>query len=462
MASCSEEDLSCPVCHEIFEDPVLLSCSHSFCKTCLQSWWSDRQSRQCPMCMLTSTFEPAGNLVLKNLCEAFRQRRADPVPAPQTLCGLHSDTLRLFCLDHEEPVCLVCRDSDRHRQHTFRPLDEAARLLRDRLVQSLQDLKDQLKSRTLLQDKWVQAAAHIKAQALSVEDSIQEHFKKLHLLLTEEEEARIGALREEEELKSLLTKQQVEALSLDMADLARTVRSMEEALTAPDVSFLLGYKDTVERMQRSPLPDPPRLPPGALIDEAKHLGNLAFHVWSKMEPPVAPVVLDPNTAASDLLLQDGLSGLCCGDPQSLPDNPERLKQSAVLGRQAFASGRRCWDVEVGDNSLWELGVLEDSARRNRDLYSGIWRMGFYQDEYKTSGPAQQFTELTVTGRPRTIRVTLDLDRGRLSFSDPHTNTHIHTFTHSFSDKVFPFFSTVDEVPLSILPVKVSVTLGQTP
>uniref|UniRef100_A0A3B4Y477 Zinc finger RING-type eukaryotic domain-containing protein n=1 Tax=Seriola lalandi dorsalis TaxID=1841481 RepID=A0A3B4Y477_SERLL len=31
------EDLCCPVCHEVFRDPVLLSCSHSFCKDyCLQ------------------------------------------------------------------------------------------------------------------------------------------------------------------------------------------------------------------------------------------------------------------------------------------------------------------------------------------------------------------------------------------------------------------------------------------
>uniref|UniRef100_A0A3B4H3E6 RING-type domain-containing protein n=1 Tax=Pundamilia nyererei TaxID=303518 RepID=A0A3B4H3E6_9CICH len=32
----SEEDFLCPVCHEVFTDPVVLSCSHSFCKDCLQ------------------------------------------------------------------------------------------------------------------------------------------------------------------------------------------------------------------------------------------------------------------------------------------------------------------------------------------------------------------------------------------------------------------------------------------
>uniref|UniRef100_A0AAQ5X1Z4 RING-type domain-containing protein n=1 Tax=Amphiprion ocellaris TaxID=80972 RepID=A0AAQ5X1Z4_AMPOC len=38
MASRLEEDLCCPVCHDIFKDPVMLSCSHSFCRVCLQIW----------------------------------------------------------------------------------------------------------------------------------------------------------------------------------------------------------------------------------------------------------------------------------------------------------------------------------------------------------------------------------------------------------------------------------------
>uniref|UniRef100_A0A3B5LSW2 RING-type domain-containing protein n=1 Tax=Xiphophorus couchianus TaxID=32473 RepID=A0A3B5LSW2_9TELE len=48
MASRSDDDLCCPVCLEIFKDPVLLSCSHSFCKECLQKYWRDKPGRECP------------------------------------------------------------------------------------------------------------------------------------------------------------------------------------------------------------------------------------------------------------------------------------------------------------------------------------------------------------------------------------------------------------------------------
>uniref|UniRef100_A0AAR2KD27 RING-type domain-containing protein n=1 Tax=Pygocentrus nattereri TaxID=42514 RepID=A0AAR2KD27_PYGNA len=50
-----EQDLSCPVCFEIFNDPVILSCSHSFCRTCLQRSWEEKMERECPVCRCQSS-----------------------------------------------------------------------------------------------------------------------------------------------------------------------------------------------------------------------------------------------------------------------------------------------------------------------------------------------------------------------------------------------------------------------
>lgn len=72
-SSLPEEDLSCPVCGEIFERPLILSCSHSFCKECLEKTWKKTTSRDCPLCRSTSSME-LPNLALKNLCESFLQK----------------------------------------------------------------------------------------------------------------------------------------------------------------------------------------------------------------------------------------------------------------------------------------------------------------------------------------------------------------------------------------------------
>uniref|UniRef100_A0A8C1MRE0 Uncharacterized protein n=1 Tax=Cyprinus carpio TaxID=7962 RepID=A0A8C1MRE0_CYPCA len=51
--SFSMEDLLCSVCCEVFDTPVILSCKHSFCKTCIQTHWDRMGTRQCPLCRCT-------------------------------------------------------------------------------------------------------------------------------------------------------------------------------------------------------------------------------------------------------------------------------------------------------------------------------------------------------------------------------------------------------------------------
>uniref|UniRef100_A0A8C4HC97 RING-type domain-containing protein n=1 Tax=Dicentrarchus labrax TaxID=13489 RepID=A0A8C4HC97_DICLA len=196
----SPEDPCCLVHHDVFRDPVLLSCSHSFCKDCLKSWWTEKQTCECPVCKRRSSREePPRNLVLKNLCEAFIQER-----------------------DQRSSDALCRLDSKTHTNHRFRPIDEAAQDHKEELQKSLEPLKEKLKVSEEVKVKLDQTAKHMKVQARRTERLIKEQFKKLHQFLDEEQEARLDALRKEEEQKSQMMKEKMEVLSREIAALSDT------------------------------------------------------------------------------------------------------------------------------------------------------------------------------------------------------------------------------------------------
>ncbi|KAJ8352925.1 hypothetical protein AAFF_G00136600, partial [Aldrovandia affinis] len=143
-----EEELSCAVCTEIFTDPVVLKCSHSFCKACLQKCWEQKGSRECPVCRRKSSMENIQpNLSLRNACEAFLKERSQRATAgSEELCSLHSEKLKLFCLEDQIPVCLVCQTSKKHENHKLRPVQEAAEEYKEKLRTALAPLQKKLKA----------------------------------------------------------------------------------------------------------------------------------------------------------------------------------------------------------------------------------------------------------------------------------------------------------------------------
>ncbi|KAK7938411.1 hypothetical protein WMY93_001737 [Mugilogobius chulae] len=437
MASRLEEDLTCSICDDLFKHPVVLSCSHSFCKVCLENWWKDKPIKTCPVCKQTSSHDPPLNLVLKNLVQTFAEQKDQA--AAEHLCSLHSEILRLFCLDHQQPVCVVCRDSRTHKDHKFSPIKEAASDLREQLQSSIEPLQDKLKVLTERKELFKDSAAHITAQTQQTEKQIRDQFEKLHQFLLEEEQSRMKALREEEQQKTQNMKDKIVAVSREIETVSKTIAEAEEQLRASDCSFLLQYKTIVERVQRRLLEEEMKMEEGALIDQAKHLGNLGFNIWMNMKRLVQfyPVILDPNTAARDLILSEDLSSVNFGATQKLPENPERLKVHNVFGSETFISGTHSWDVEVEDNKDWELGACGPILRGEK-IETGSWCIGFEQDKYTAFSPSDT-AELSVKSLQR-VRVKLDFDTRKVTFSDPDTNTDLHTFPFTFTKGLFPFYT----------------------
>ncbi|XP_039541232.1 nuclear factor 7, ovary-like [Pimephales promelas] len=454
MASLSEDDFSCPVCQEIFKDPVVLSCSHSFCKECIQQFWRTKETQEtqeCPVCRRkSSNIHPPCNLVLKNLCESFLKERNERCSSvSEEICSLHSEKLKLFCLEDKQPVCVVCVNSQKHDNHKFRPIGEVVSSYKEELNTTLKSLQEKLKHNENIKGEFEKTIQHIKSQAECTELQIKQKFEKLHQFLRDEEEATITSLREEEEQKKQRMKEKLEEMNRHISDLSHTIQDMEGMMRANDVCFLKEFPVSMERVQSS-RPDP-QMASGALIHVSRYLGNLPFRVWKKMQDIIqnTPVILDPNTANPFLALSDDLTSVRSSwDEQPLPDNPERFDFLCVLGSEGFNSGTHRWDVEVKESECWRLGVTTASNQRKRRVFfnADVWCV-----EYDPYGALEEFG-FPVEQDLDCVRVDLNYDRGTVSFSDPVTNTHIHTFTTTFSDTLFPVFCCYSS-SLSVLPVK---------
>ncbi|XP_036943939.1 tripartite motif-containing protein 35 [Acanthopagrus latus] len=482
-----EEELSCPVCCEIFRDPVVLKCSHSFCRACLQQFWNKKKvRRECPICRRKcSLTEPTVSLALKNVADTFlreQERTAGAGPGPgagpgaggpgeqavimEEKCITHGEVLKLFCLDDSEVLCCVCHTSKKHQGHRVCPLEEAAQDLKAEMKKELVPLKKNLRCLYEAKQECDDTTVHIQNQTQATEKQIREEFQQLREFLEKEEAARLAALQQEDEEKKELVKRKSDSITSAILTSSHAVIAIENEIASSDALFLKSYANIKKRAQIPPT-DPGKVS-GALIDVAKHVSSLKFHVWEKMVELVqyTAITLDPNTAYSWLSLSTDLTSVTnTGSLKQLPANPERFGHFVfVLGSEGFTSGRHAWEVDVSDKPDWMLGVVKESIDRKGRISGcpegGFWMISHYEGEY--SAMTRPSTPLNLVGELTRVRVQLDYDSGEVTFSNPLSMTPIYTFTDFFTEKMFPFFCPGANIngnnpkPLKICPAKVAV------
>ncbi|XP_049424532.1 E3 ubiquitin/ISG15 ligase TRIM25 isoform X2 [Epinephelus fuscoguttatus] len=89
QSSVLQEELTCPVCLDLYRDPHLLPCGHNFCKTCLDRLkrQADRGRFRCPECRDShrcgTNFQK--NFKLANIADDYRHRRRATTAAATAL-----------------------------------------------------------------------------------------------------------------------------------------------------------------------------------------------------------------------------------------------------------------------------------------------------------------------------------------------------------------------------------------
>lgn len=170
------------------------------------------------------------------------------------------------------------------------------------------------------------------------------------------------------------------------------------------------------------------------------------------------MTLDPVTAHPELILSEDCKSVRWKDEwQKLPDNPERFDYLPfVLGRDGFTAGRHYWNVEVGCEEEWSVGVAKKSMRRKGDFDSGpeegIWDMGMWDGGYRISVSPER-PRLSLSHELKTIRVTLNCAGGRVAFFNADTGVPLYVYSDTVMcrETLLPFFWVAARGHLTICP-----------
>lgn len=115
-----QDQLQCPICLEVFKEPLVLQCGHSYCQGCLVSLSQHLDSElRCPVCRraVDGSSSPL-NVSLARVIEALRLP-GSPEPA---VCPHHRNPLSLFCEKDRELVCGLCGLLGSHQHHQVTPV----------------------------------------------------------------------------------------------------------------------------------------------------------------------------------------------------------------------------------------------------------------------------------------------------------------------------------------------------
>ncbi|KAM9830041.1 nuclear factor 7, brain-like [Syngnathus typhle] len=382
------------------------------------------------------------------------------------MCPKHDEKLKLYCVTDGQLICVICRDGEWHKGHTFKPIEEAAALLKNDLVKGLDRISGP--------DKTLESAFHtqgeklvaIKNRSCQLLSQISAQFEEMHQFLWKRENELSKEVKRQENtgkeqivkalntinaaLSQSKTLQAKVGSVLEMADHSKFLKGWAEVNVMLQNAYQVSAKDfSVEETSLSLGP---------------YESHLKFFIWKEMLQVIKPreeqVTLkgeegvqsnlsvdrrsllhsspietqDPVVPKSHIQIQHPTirKGIL-GDRSYRVKRPKAIKsvaENASLASRVFptssyhglatsvnifTSGQHYWEIEVGhigETSFWEVGIQDHMIKHHGGKLSINCPEGV--------------TPLTLQCIPKRIGIYLDLSSQKLSFYNAANMTHIGT------------------------------------
>ncbi|XP_068108958.1 E3 ubiquitin-protein ligase TRIM39-like [Hyperolius riggenbachi] len=497
MASADlSKELDCPICLEIYTDPVMLRCGHNYCRVCIDQVLESQEGSagySCPECREKYKERPAlhRNFALRNIAERFQSPQPvqeengvcctycvdSPVPAvmscllcdasmcdkhlrahskapehvlcaPTTSpesrkCSIHKEILKYYCTEDAACVCVSCYVIGGHVGHKMMSLYEASEEKKKKLRKDLQTLM----AETEEAEKRVQSLEERRrrAQADDVAERFTSLFRDLRRRLEELEKRVLGDITRQAQSYDDIIRQ----LEIKKEELSRKMRHIEKLCNLTDPLTVLQESDTGDLCDTEDRHDKQLHDGGdldvAIISHTLHtaISDIMFGVTGGICIQPADLLLDVNTANNWLQISDDRKTASWSQWLKRPKTRERFQRyPQVLSSRGFSSGRHYWEVDVGGSERWIVGMCYPGiARRGEQSVIGdnvkswcLCRDLGNQCSVRHDRKAIQLPDGIPSDR---VRIYLDYEAGEISFyalCDPIR--HLHTFTATFTAPLY--------------------------
>ncbi|XP_063740200.1 E3 ubiquitin-protein ligase TRIM50 [Eleginops maclovinus] len=446
-----EDQLRCPVCLDVFTEPLLLQCGHSYCRCCVRSMTMDLLGQlQCPVCRCSVDGDsPPPNVSLARIIEALQEVSVSG-GAQQELCPQHHNPLSLYCEDERSVICGLCGSIGAHRGHKITPLTSVYSRMKEDISCLMTEFQHQKRK---LEDQ-ICKMAYNKSRITNESDVlkwvVRKEFGELRRCLEVEE---AGFMQQVETSAAILIsslQNQTDQLNLNLSQLQEAENTLQDLSNEGHLDFIVKYGSIaprfreIQKLQKKK----ERVFSSLNFKTDFNHNDIKLIVWKRLQRKVQPAPellrLDPQTAHPMLELHNGATAVSCGVLlRRLPDNPERFSYSyCVLANPGFSSGKHYWEVEVANKPKWRLGLIKGTANRKTKLgkspESGVWLIGLKDGVYEAFTSPR--VVLPLSSPPRRLGLFLDYEGRVLTFynsDSPDELGFIYSFRLEVQGKVYP-------------------------
>ncbi|XP_035670053.1 serine-rich adhesin for platelets-like isoform X2 [Branchiostoma floridae] len=426
-----ERDLSCPVCLEMFNKPVLLlPCQHNLCRHCAEDiltnmggWARYGGSFKCPTCRDQITLGRQGldglkrNILVETIIESYRVAQSAGIktapPGGGAYCRDHKDErVNLYCVTDERPICGLCVIGQ-HNQHNiielqtiFKEKKEKIETEMNRLQQKNSDMSKEMSdiqatlriiegdpgSRRKFRSIYgLHDGADVESKCKDTKAKLLSECESLITLINERKDALVEKLEKEQRESSRTLREQIAS---------RQTRLDKSKKTAAWVEDMLGKKDVAQFIQNVP------------ELEEKISKEIAQEVEPRSEEAEAIIRWDVNFSAERELI--GKMDFCQGEEVPFQDLVAKYVKTPLTNDtedDACCAGNREDDASPspstsssssdGRSSLLDTPRRRDYRSADRDSDYSSLSSSSYLSRYDSRSRSPTFSYDSST--PRTAR-----------------------------------------------------------